>query len=83
MKLGLYSVYDKKADRYDTPFFAQTDLMAERKFFVNCQNDGSIMATFKNDFLLCRIGYFEMENGDFESDSKTIVEGAQINLEVK
>lgn len=83
MDIGLYSIYDVKGERYDTPFFSQSDLFAERKFIVNCRNNDSILSNFKNDFSLVKIGVFDYESGELVIDRKVIMEGKNVQEEIK
>jgi len=77
-KIKLYAIYDLKAERFDTPFFAMSDLFAERRFHIMIQENKSMFKLFKNDFVLKKIGEFELESGYLSLDLKTIIEGIQI-----
>lgn len=57
-KLGIYSVLDKKANRYATPFFAANDDVAQRMFDDVCRNEQSDLFKFPSDFRLVRLGFF-------------------------
>lgn len=57
-KLGIYSVLDKKANRYATPFFASNDDVAQRMFDDVCRNEQSDLFKYPEDFRLVRLGFF-------------------------
>lgn len=78
-KVTIYAVYDKKAERYDTPFFAMNDLFAERRFVMSIEDNKSIISRFKNDFQLVRLGFFNVLDGVMEQDMQVVREGVQIN----
>lgn len=77
-KLGCYSYYDKKAERFDTPFFTYSDLFAERHFINQVTKRDTILSHFKEDFHLERLGYVILETGKFIEDKRIILEGKQI-----
>lgn len=62
-KLGIYSIEDTVAMRFDTPVFAVNDIMAERRFVMAIRNDESIFAHFTDEFLLVKIGEFNVTTG--------------------
>lgn len=75
----LYSHYDKKGDRFDTPFFTANDMFAKRLFIMNIQDGKSIMSNFKEDFELFKVGKFNVITGELESCKEMIEEGKKIN----
>lgn len=76
--IRLYSIWDKEASRFDTPFFAISDLFAKRKFMMFLEERNSIFSRFKNSFELHCIGSFSTLNGEFECIKKIIIKGNQI-----
>jgi hypothetical protein len=82
--LKLYSVYDKKGDRYDTPFFALNDLHAERRFVAGMQDNKTVFAQFKNDFELHCVGEFNVLSGLLDQKCiETVIEGKQVAIQQK
>jgi len=77
-KIGLYSIYDKKGERYDTPFFTSTDLFATRVFMLRMQEEKSFLKQWPEDFILYKIGDFNVIDGIFINDDRVIIEGKQI-----
>lgn len=75
--LGIYSIYDKKSERYDTPFFAISDLFAERRFRLMCEESGSMLKLFQTDFALCKLGELCILDGKIKEEFKVILEGKQ------
>lgn len=78
----MYSVYDVKGLRYDTPFFANDDLYAKRHFTMMIQKIDTMVGMFKDDFELVKLGSFDVETGkavNIEPD--TILQGKQIEIQ--
>lgn len=61
--MKILSLYDKKAERYSKPFYAQNLAVATRDFAIACKEDKSPMAMFPNDIELCYLGDFDENNG--------------------
>lgn len=59
---GIYSIYDKKSEVYNDPFFAVNDLVAKRTF-RSIVNDKNAVNQFPDDFKMCKIGYFDSSLG--------------------
>lgn len=63
MKLGIYSIYDKKAEAFMRPFLIANDAMAQRDFAAVIQNAETPMGKFSEDFVLYRCGEFDDREG--------------------
>lgn len=75
---SMYAVYDVKAEVYDIPFFSRSDLMAKRKFIIDCeQRDNTVLANFKDDFELHKLGTFKPNTGEFFNISPIVVIGGK------
>lgn len=61
--VGIYTYYDTEADRYDTPFYCQTDLMARRNHEIILKRNESMIAMMPEKFQLHRIGFFDHKEG--------------------
>lgn len=90
-KIKMYSFYDKKSDRYDTPFFTFDEVGAKRHFIMSIQKKGTLMNTFKDDYNLVYITDFCIDDGALSYETidkkpvpqiktKTIMEGKQISI---
>jgi len=81
-KIKMYSFYDKKAERFDTPFFVFDQVGAERHFIMSFQKVGTLMNTFKDDYELHYIGDFTIENASFEKTkgSTLVLAGKEVSL---
>lgn len=64
MILVAYSVFDKAAGTYATPFFAVNDDVAKRNFRFSCSKLDNV---FIQDLALCEVGSFSIETGWMES----------------
>jgi len=81
--LIMYAIFDNRAQRYDTPFFAFNDIMAERRFLMTVREKTSIFSHFTKDFDLVKLSSFDIETGKISiSESQvTILYGSQIQKE--
>jgi len=79
--LGMYSFFDIKGDRYDTPFFCANDLFAKRHYTIVTSEKGSMLNTFKNDFQLHRLGYFNLISGLLKQHPAEIIAGIENIIE--
>ena len=80
-KLGMYAMFDKKSETYDTPFFAYNDVMAKRKFIMAIQTPDTISHNFNEDFTLKKLGIFDVINGNFEPDNIELLDGKSVVVE--
>lgn len=69
-QIQMYSVFDKKSDRWDTPFFAFDNLAAKRHFIMMIRKEGSMINNFPTDFDLYHIGSFNVETAEMLIDLK-------------
>lgn len=61
--LKIYSILDDKAQCFNTPYFAQNDLVACRSFSDLCNDSRSIVSQHLGDFHLYCLGEFDDEKG--------------------
>lgn len=66
MKLGVYSVYDSKAEAYLQPFYMQSEGQAIRSFGEVANNKEHSIGKYPEDFTLFHLGYFDDSTCDFE-----------------
>lgn len=72
-------MYDKKSERYDTPFFSIDDVNAKRKFVMAIHDKKTLISQFKDDFELVKLGSFNVIQGQLVTDEKkSIIEGKNI-----
>ena len=79
--INLYAVFDRKGNRYDTPFFTSNDLFAQRIFHLRMQEDLSFLKEWPEDFILFQVGTFNVNTSLLVHDRRVIVEGRQIAKE--
>jgi len=78
-KLGIYAIYDKKAERYDTPYFAISDLFAKRRYALMADEPKSVLTKWKDDFQLMRLGTVSTITGEIDNVCcEIILEGREI-----
>lgn len=68
MNIGMYSVYDKKANSYGQPFFAANDECATR-IVISSLSESSQLVLYPSDFALCRVGSFDDGSGCVTCDT--------------
>lgn len=61
--LNCYSIYDKKAFSFATPFFAVNDEVAMRSFEDLVRDRRSLVSQHPEDFALYIVGRFDTETG--------------------
>lgn len=71
-----YSVWDKKAKLFDTPFFAMSDLFARRHLIILVKNKNAMIELFLEDFDLFRIGSFNTDDGKFKAIEPKLITNA-------
>lgn len=83
--LTMYTIFDHKGGRFDTPFFAYNDVMAERRFVMGLKDKNTVMGNFPTHFSLVKLGEFDVLTGNFMPYSepfgdRCILEGGQVDL---
>lgn len=63
MKLKIFSVFDSKADAYQTPFFMPSTGQAVRAFRDLANDASSLVSRHPADFTLCCVGVFDDASG--------------------
>lgn len=82
--LNVYTLYDKEAKTYDTPFFTRGDVFAQRHFIMMQKKGGSMVSDFPEQFQLMFIGTFNVDSGKIEPVViKKIMDGEPKNEENK
>lgn len=66
MLLGMFSVFDDKAEAFLPPFFSQTPGTAERSFAAAARDASSDISVNTEDYTLYHFGWFESETGQFD-----------------
>lgn len=72
MKKILYSVQDKKAGFFGSPFFSLNDAMAARDFNNAAEEPGTLLNKNPEDFALYRLGSYDTESGSVESEKQPV-----------
>lgn len=65
MLIYAYSVFDKKAQTYNTPFFCKNDAVALRAFEDLVTDTRTTVGTHPEDYSLYLCGIFDDERGGF------------------
>lgn len=66
MKVGIYSVMDRKGGLFTQPFFAPNDALATRVIYMREHNEPGQYSLFPEDFLLTKIGNFDYTTGHID-----------------
>ncbi len=72
-ELKIYAIWDRKSRKYDTPFFAISDIFAKRRYLIMADEKRSPLAMWPEDFELHRVGKFNMDQGDMVGDGEIIL----------
>lgn len=64
MKIGIFSVYDSKAESYLAPFYAPNGSVACRSLQQATQDPSHPFCLYPEDYTLFEIGSFEDETGE-------------------
>lgn len=67
MKTNVYSIYDEKAESYNTPFPLATDGLARRSFEEACKDVRTDLFKYPGDFTLYCIGTWDATTAKFEN----------------
>ena len=62
MKLKIFSIYDVKAEAFNTPFFMHTNGQAIRGFTTEASNLESLIGKYPEDYSLFELGEFDDSN---------------------
>lgn len=65
--LGVYAVYDVKAEIYNAPFFMAKQAMAERAFHDLANDRNTMVGRHPGDFKLVHLGFFSVATGTFKT----------------
>lgn len=76
-EIGVYAIYDKKGERYDTPFFAISDLFAKRRFYLMADEKGPLQM-WPDDFRLEKVGTFNIIDGELVNRNGLVLEGLTV-----
>ena len=68
--LYAFSVYDKKVESFNTPFFAANEAAGKRAFIDLCRDARTTVAMHPEDFDLWILGAFDQQRG-FDLDGMT------------
>lgn len=61
--LGMYTIYDVKAESYSQPFFSPNNATAERDFLSAAEDPKTNIGRHPQDFALFRCGGFYFKSG--------------------
>ena len=63
-----FCVFDVKSGLYDVPFFALNEVLAKRRFILDCQarENENVLSAFKDDYELHKVGAFHNTTGVFD-----------------
>lgn len=81
MVIAIYSVFDKKSNHYQAPFFGLNDAQMLREFKIMLKNQKQrVENEYPEDFTIFRIGYFSDECGSIEgtAEPEKVVEVSSI-----
>lgn len=69
MELQIYSVYDKKTQAFNRPYFVQNDQVAKRAISSSLEN-ASELSQHPDDFAIYNLGNFTDDSGKIEPNAQ-------------
>lgn len=66
MRINAYTLYDRKALTYNTPFFFPTDGLAVRALHDLVSDSGTTVGRHPADYVLYHVGFYDTERGLLE-----------------
>lgn len=64
MILGIYAVFDSKAETFCRPFTQANDAVAKRAFLAAAQEQGNEVNKYPEDYFLYKLGSYDDETGE-------------------
>lgn len=82
--MNVYSIYDRKASYYGTPFYLPTDTHAIREFTRIVHDANSNPNKFPEDYSIVSLGFFDDTTGTFtlNDEPRLVVDGLTIRKDV-
>lgn len=82
MILKMYSVYDRAAEAFTQPFFAQTDGWAIRQFTDTVNDTNSMLHKHAEDYTLYQLGVFNDASGLVEvpEEPKRLISAKEVRV---
>ena len=74
--LEIYAIYDKKSEKFDTPFFAHNDVFAKRRYLLMAEEERSPLSMWPEDFALFKVGRFNVDTAVVIEEHENVLEGA-------
>lgn len=72
MKFEIFSVYDAKAEQFNTPMFLPKKGQAIRAFADQVKDPASELAKHPEDYTLFCLGSYESDDGKFEPGTSPV-----------
>lgn len=66
--MNVYSIYDKKARKYDSLMLFDNDELAKRAIVASL-NQQSLLVLYPSDYSLSRVAIFNVSSGSFDCDN--------------
>ena len=80
--LGIYAIRDSKSERYDTPYFAVSDIFTKRRFLLMVDEEGSVLSKWPDEFELHKLAAINILTGQISMIGKeVIISGKEIKKE--
>lgn len=80
MILGVYSIYDEKADYFNNPIFCPTEAVVLRDFGDTVNDSGCIVGKHPEDFRLYNLGTFDTQTAKFDIRDIPLLVSAGLDL---
>lgn len=64
MNQQIFSIYDKKMDKYHNPMFVESIVEVQRQLVSVIQDEKSLLAQFPTDYEIMNLGEFNQQTGE-------------------
>ena len=81
MLIKLYSIKDTKLGKYAQPFSAPNDEIAKRMLTSTIRAGGNNIADYPEDFQLYKLGQYDEDTGDLQTDNKFLANATEFKKE--
>lgn len=79
MESNIYSLFDRKMQKYGLPFNAPNDDIAKRMLISTINAGGTTISDFPEDFSLFKLGKYNDDTGELKTEVKFITNAIEFS----
>jgi len=80
MILQVFSIFDKKAESFITPFFLVNEQMAIRTFTDCVQDENHMFGKHPEDYILYQLGEWDTNTAEWTGNIQTVISALHISV---